>query len=164
MSDHSVLQKGQIVEDSVAGASVTEPSQLSGVFRVSKKRTTSARVTAELNQHLDSPVSIIRRYLHTQNIHGRATIPKSLVTDVNAKRCPFTGVKAASHEYVTRNFWSNFYSVAIKTASEQLFSSELKKVVPNKSCLKFQPMGFFGALRHKQDGGFDLVKHIRYGV
>ncbi|GFT91478.1 hypothetical protein TNCV_4286271 [Trichonephila clavipes] len=25
-------------------------------------------------------------------------------------------------------------------------------------------MGFFGALRHKQDGGFGFLKHSRYGV
>ncbi|GFW57599.1 transposable element Tc1 transposase [Trichonephila clavipes] len=52
-----------------------------------KKRTTAAKLTAEFNQHLDSPVSVItvRRYLHIQNIYGRAAIPKPLVTEVNAK-------------------------------------------------------------------------------
>ncbi|GFT21461.1 transposable element Tc1 transposase [Trichonephila clavipes] len=56
---------------------------------ISKNPTTAAKVTAELNQHLDSPVSMItvRRHLHKQNIYGRAAIPKQLVTDVNAKRC-----------------------------------------------------------------------------
>lgn len=55
---------------------------------MSKKRATAAKVTAELNQHLDSPVSVItvRRHLHKQNIYGRAAIPKPLVTNVNAKR------------------------------------------------------------------------------
>jgi transposase len=54
----------------------------------SKKKTTAAKVTAELNQHLDSPVSTItvRRYLHKENIYGRTAIPKPLVTDANAKR------------------------------------------------------------------------------
>ncbi|GFX91184.1 transposable element Tcb1 transposase [Trichonephila clavipes] len=53
----------------------------------SKKQTTAAKVTAELYQHLDSPVSIItvRRHLHKQNIYGKAAITKPLVTDVNAK-------------------------------------------------------------------------------
>ncbi|GFS96543.1 DDE_3 domain-containing protein [Trichonephila clavipes] len=43
--------------------------------------------TAELNQHLDSLVSmiIVRRHLHKQNTYGRATINKPLVPDVNAK-------------------------------------------------------------------------------
>jgi len=54
---------------------------------MSKKKTTAAKVTAELNQHLDSPVSTIsvRRYLHKENIYGRTAIPKPLVTDANAK-------------------------------------------------------------------------------
>nr|XP_021003059.2 uncharacterized protein LOC110282990 [Parasteatoda tepidariorum] len=39
---------------------------------MSKKKTTAAKVTSELNQHLDSPVSTIkvRRYLHKENIYG----------------------------------------------------------------------------------------------
>ncbi|GFX43223.1 DDE_3 domain-containing protein [Trichonephila clavipes] len=54
---------------------------------MSKKRTTVVNVTAELNQHLGSPVSMItiRRHFHKRNIYGRAAIPKPLVTDVNAK-------------------------------------------------------------------------------
>ncbi|GFV86591.1 DDE_3 domain-containing protein [Trichonephila clavipes] len=45
-------------------------------------------MTAELNQHQDSPVRMIavRRHLHKQNIYGRAAIPKPFVTDANAKR------------------------------------------------------------------------------
>jgi 23S rRNA-/tRNA-specific pseudouridylate synthase len=55
---------------------------------MSKKKTTAAKVTAVLNQHLDSAVSIItvRRHLHKQNIYGRAAIPEPLVTEFNAKR------------------------------------------------------------------------------
>ncbi|GFW89899.1 uncharacterized protein TNCV_2979951 [Trichonephila clavipes] len=54
----------------------------------SNKRTNAAKVTADLNQHLDSPVSafIVRRYLHKQNNYGREAILKPLVADVNAKR------------------------------------------------------------------------------
>ncbi|PRD30844.1 UNVERIFIED_CONTAM: hypothetical protein NCL1_25173 [Trichonephila clavipes] len=38
-----------------------------------------------------------------------------------------------------------------------IFCLRAQKVVPNKNCLKFQPMGLFGALRHKQDDGFGYV-------
>lgn len=53
-----------------------------------EKNPTAAEVTAELNEHLHSPVSIIavRRHLHNQEICSRAAIPKPLVTDVNVKR------------------------------------------------------------------------------
>ncbi|XP_042897250.1 uncharacterized protein [Parasteatoda tepidariorum] len=43
---------------------------------MSKKKTTAAKMTAELNQHLDSPVSTITvsRYLHKENINGTILI------------------------------------------------------------------------------------------
>jgi len=56
---------------------------------VSKKhKTTAAQITAELNVHLNSPVSTrtVRRELHRVNIHGRAAVAKPLVTCANAKR------------------------------------------------------------------------------
>jgi len=55
---------------------------------MSKEKTTAAKVTAELNQHLDSPLSTftVRRCFHKENIYGRTAIPKPLVTDANAKR------------------------------------------------------------------------------
>ncbi|GFU70612.1 DDE_3 domain-containing protein [Trichonephila clavipes] len=55
---------------------------------MSKKRTAKAKVISELNQHLESlvPMIVVRRHLHKQSIHGRADIPKPLVTDLNAKR------------------------------------------------------------------------------
>jgi len=54
---------------------------------MSKKKTTAAKLTAELNQHLDSPVSTItvRRYLHKEDIYSRTAIPKPFVTDANVK-------------------------------------------------------------------------------
>ncbi|KAK5616653.1 hypothetical protein CRENBAI_003061 [Crenichthys baileyi] len=55
---------------------------------VSKKyETTAAQIMAELNVHLNSPVSTrtVRRELHRVNIHGRAAIAKPLVTHANAK-------------------------------------------------------------------------------
>ncbi|GFW53493.1 hypothetical protein TNCV_3928711 [Trichonephila clavipes] len=53
-----------------------------------KKRTIAGKVTTKLNQHLEFSVSMItvRRNPHKQNTYGRAATPKSLVTDVNAKR------------------------------------------------------------------------------
>ena len=55
---------------------------------MSKMRTTAVKVTAELNQHLDSLLSmiIVKWDLHKYNIYGRAAIPKQLVIDVNDKR------------------------------------------------------------------------------
>ncbi|KAL6458256.1 hypothetical protein MHYP_G00334860 [Metynnis hypsauchen] len=55
---------------------------------VSKHKTTAAQIMAELNVHLNSPVSTrtVRRELHRVNIHGRAAIAKPLVTRANAKR------------------------------------------------------------------------------
>jgi transposase len=50
-------------------------------------RTTAAQVTAELNIHLEDPVSTktARRELHKSNIHGRAAIAKPLITVSNAQ-------------------------------------------------------------------------------
>ncbi|GFS76157.1 hypothetical protein TNCV_4667291 [Trichonephila clavipes] len=55
---------------------------------MSKKRATAEKVSAELNQPLDSLVSMIlfRKHLHKLNIKDRAAISQPLVTDVNAKR------------------------------------------------------------------------------
>ncbi|GFV83857.1 DDE_3 domain-containing protein [Trichonephila clavipes] len=52
-----------------------------------KKQATAAKMTAELNQHLASPVSMIgiRRYFQKQNIYGKATFPMPLDTYVNVK-------------------------------------------------------------------------------
>jgi hypothetical protein len=56
---------------------------------LSKKndRTTAAQVTAELNIHLEDPVStkIVQRDLYKSSIHGRAAILKPLITESNAQ-------------------------------------------------------------------------------
>ena len=51
-------------------------------------RTTAAKVTVELNIHLENPVStkIVWQELHISSIHGRAVIAKPLITENNAKR------------------------------------------------------------------------------
>jgi transposase len=52
-------------------------------------RTTAAQVTAELNIHLEDPVSTrtVRHELHKSNIHGRVAIVKPLNTKSNAQMC-----------------------------------------------------------------------------
>ncbi|GFT75305.1 DDE_3 domain-containing protein [Trichonephila clavipes] len=52
---------------------------------MSKKQTTATNAAADLNQHLDSTVSMItiRRRPHTWNICERAIIPKPIVPDAN---------------------------------------------------------------------------------
>jgi transposase len=49
--------------------------------------TTAAQVTAELNIHLEDPVSTksVQCELHKSNIHGRASIAKPLITESNAQ-------------------------------------------------------------------------------
>jgi hypothetical protein len=49
------------------------------------RRTLAALVTAELNIHLEVPVSTktVRRELHKSNNHGRAAIAKPLITESN---------------------------------------------------------------------------------
>lgn len=50
-------------------------------------KTTAAKVTAELNSHLNNPISTktVRWEFHESNIYGRAAISKPLITDANAK-------------------------------------------------------------------------------
>jgi hypothetical protein len=50
-------------------------------------RTAAAQVTAELNIHLDDPASTktVQCELYKSNIHGRAAIAKSLITESNAQ-------------------------------------------------------------------------------
>jgi hypothetical protein len=50
-------------------------------------KTTTAQVTAELNIHLEDPVSTksVGRELHKSNIHGRAATAKPRITETNAQ-------------------------------------------------------------------------------
>ena len=52
------------------------------------QRRTAAKVTAELNIHLQDPVSTkkFQQELHKSNIHGTATTVQPLITDNSAKR------------------------------------------------------------------------------
>jgi hypothetical protein len=49
--------------------------------------TTAAKVTGELNIHLEdpAPTKTARRELHKSNIHGKAAIVKPLITESNAQ-------------------------------------------------------------------------------
>ena len=51
-------------------------------------RTTAAKVTAELNQHLNSSVSTktVRRELNKAGYHGRAAARKPLLSTINIQR------------------------------------------------------------------------------
>jgi len=48
-------------------------------------KTTTTKVTAELNSHLNNPDKIVRRKLHKSNIYGRVAISKLFIRDVNVK-------------------------------------------------------------------------------
>jgi hypothetical protein len=55
---------------------------------VSKNHTTTAaRVTAELTNHLDDPVSTktVQCELHKSKIHGKADVAKPLIAESNAQ-------------------------------------------------------------------------------
>jgi hypothetical protein len=56
-------------------------------FEKSQNYCSTCDRTAELNIHLDDPVSTktVRRELHKSNIHGRAAIAKHLITESNAQ-------------------------------------------------------------------------------
>ena len=68
------------------------------------KKTTAAKVTAELNVTLTNPVSTktVRRELHKQGISGRAAIPKPLISDQNATK---RTVWCRSHKTWTMEQW-----------------------------------------------------------
>jgi hypothetical protein len=52
-------------------------------------RTAAAQVTAELNIHLEDPVSTktVQHELYKSNIHGRTAVTKTLITESNAEMC-----------------------------------------------------------------------------
>jgi hypothetical protein len=55
---------------------------------VSKNQSTSAKVTAELNNHTEDPVPTksVPRQFHKPNIHGRAVTAKPTISVNSAKR------------------------------------------------------------------------------
>ncbi|GFX92544.1 transposable element Tcb1 transposase [Trichonephila clavipes] len=91
---------------------------------MSTKRTTATEVTAKLNLHLDSPVSMIimRGHLHKQNIYGRALVPKPLVTDFNAKlRLQWSYIhKTWAIDKWEKVIWSDKMSFTLFTTAERV--------------------------------------------
>jgi hypothetical protein len=65
-------------------------------------RNIAAQLIAELNIHLEDPVSTktVRRELHKANIHGRLTITKPLIIEV-ILRCVNDGVTTIKPEHQT---------------------------------------------------------------
>ena len=53
-----------------------------------KHWSTAAKLTAELNKHLNSPVSIktVRREFNTAGYHGKAAIRKPLLSTINIQK------------------------------------------------------------------------------
>jgi hypothetical protein len=71
-------------------------------FETSQCYCSTGERTAELNIHLEDPVSTktVQRGLHRSNIHGRAAIAKPLVTESNALMCN-DGVTDIKHGHQT---------------------------------------------------------------
>lgn len=72
----------------------------------SDHKTTAAKVTAELNDHLEHPVSTktVRRELHKSGFHGRAAIRKPLLSTTNvAKRLEWCKI----HQKWSMEQWKN---------------------------------------------------------
>jgi hypothetical protein len=70
-------------------STLTERDHLTLRRIVSKNHTTAAQVTAELNIHLENPVSTktVQCELHKSNIHSRAATAKTLIIKSNAQMC-----------------------------------------------------------------------------
>ncbi|GFV30862.1 uncharacterized protein TNCV_4012961 [Trichonephila clavipes] len=126
---------------------------------------------------LTSHCSATRGLLATDHVilnHGQVTwttpeLAPPLLTTTPHQREDYSALDRFNvHRCPTRRFFSGtgLEPVTKQATVRYLYHSATaatkgcQNVASNKSCLKFQPMGLFGALRHKQDGGF--VKHIRY--
>jgi hypothetical protein len=87
-------------------------------------RATAAQMTAELNIHLEDPVSTktVRREFHKSNIHGRAAIVKPLITE---NICVKDGVTILKPGYqITGNarvIWSDESSFTLFPASGRIY-------------------------------------------
>lgn len=107
---------------------------------VRNKKTTAAKVTAELNATLTNPVSTktVRRELHKQGISGRAAIPKPLITDRNAKiRREWCHVhKTWSLEQWKKVIWSDESSFTLFPTAGRVYVWRTPKQAYDQDCLQ----------------------------
>jgi hypothetical protein len=100
-------------------------------------------VTAELNIHLENPVSTqtVQCELQKYNIHGRAAIAKLLITKSNAqmrKRCCHDHKTWISDKQTTGNvrvLWSDESSFTLFPTSGRVYVWRTPKEVYNPECL-----------------------------
>lgn len=103
------------------------------------KKTTAAKVTAEMNVVLPNPVSTktIRRELHKQGIAGRAAIEKPLISDANARNrkkwC--LSHKAWTIEQWKRVIWSDESSFTLFPTSGRVYVWRTPSQAYNTDCL-----------------------------
>lgn len=103
------------------------------------RKTTAVKLTAELNQHFQHPISTItvRRELHKLNFHGRAAIRKPLVTQVNARRrlkwCQKH--KSWSADQWKRVVWSDESSFTLFPTTGRVYSWRTSKEAYHPDCL-----------------------------
>jgi hypothetical protein len=73
-------------------------------------RTTAAQVTAELNIHLEDPVSTktVRCELYKSNFRNWAAIAKPLITESNAQMCKR---RCHGHKTWTSNNWKHVHDM-----------------------------------------------------
>ena len=75
------FKRGQIVGARMTGASFTETPEMFGISKNTALRVTSHKIAAELNGHLENPVSTktVGLELHKAGFHGRPAIRKPLL-------------------------------------------------------------------------------------
>jgi hypothetical protein len=102
-------------------------------------KSTAAMVTAELNIHLEDPVSTktIWRDLHRFNIHCRAAFAKPRITENNVKRqkrwCDDHRTwRSNDWKYI---LWSNVLSFTLFPKSGRVYAWRIPKDAYNPECL-----------------------------
>jgi hypothetical protein len=90
MSAYTNHQETSAKRNSDRKSKLTERDLRTLRWTVSKNhKTTAAQVTAEVNIHIEDPVSTktVRHELHKSDIHGRVPFAKPLFTESNAQMC-----------------------------------------------------------------------------
>jgi transposase len=109
---------------------------------VSKNYTTTAvQVRVEMNIHLEDPVSTktVQHELHKSNIHGRAAITKSLITESNGQTCKrWCHVNIKPGHQITGNasvIWSNESFFMLFPTAGRVYIWRTPKEAYNLECL-----------------------------